>query len=187
MRTEIGCESEFQIGDGGVTVDVVLGVWSEAFGSGYIRSVNVASWRAWADAWILRTDEPPDWLLDVSLATTAEQVQAVVLRAQAEQPRREPSVSRRELDWVGRHLGLLYLRFLRGELDVATLLRRAGDQADRANYRIDCSTFYLLLNEIDGGGPVVPSSRPLGERVAEVFGPLAEYAREQLRELPNEF
>lgn len=165
-------------------VDVTLAVWSEALGSDYIRSINVGAWRAWADAQILSTDAPPEWLLDLSLATTAEQVQAAIMRAWREQPSRLSSERRRALDRVSLHLGLLYLRFLRGDLEVAALLQRAGDRADRTNYRIDCSAFYLLLNEIDGRGPVVPSSRPLAELIAELFEPHAEYAREQLRELP---
>jgi len=165
-------------------MDVVPEVWSEAIGCDYIRSVNVDAWREWADAQILRLDEPPGWLCDLSLAITAEQVQTAIGRSWAELPRQESSDLLKNLDRTGLNLGLLFLRFLRGDLDMAALLRRAAGRADATNYRIDCSTFYMLLNEMEGRGPVFPTSRPLRDRVTELFAPFTEYARELLRVLP---
>jgi hypothetical protein len=42
------------------------------------------------------------------------------------------------------------------------------------------NTLYTLLNELDGGGPTRPSSRPVEDRVFELFAPLADKARAAL-------
>jgi hypothetical protein len=165
-------------------MDVVLAVWSEVIGSDYIRSVNVDAWREWADAQILRLDDPPGWLCDLSLALTAEQVQTAIDQSWAELGWRGSEDPFQNLDRTGLSLGLLFLRFLRGDLDLAALLRRAAERVDASNYRIDCSTFCMLFNEMEGRGSVFPSSRPLADRVTELFAPFTEYAREQLRVLP---
>ena len=47
----------------------------------------------------------------------------------------------------------------------------------------ECEAFYSLLNEIDGGGPVERSERPLGEWVRELFTPMAEVARGAMGEV----
>jgi hypothetical protein len=49
---------------------------------------------------------------------------------------------------------------------------------------IDCGAFYLLLNEIDGGRLIIPSHRPLVDRVNEEFAAFAQLAREHFNLLP---
>jgi hypothetical protein len=80
----------------------------------------------------------------------------------------------------------LYLRFERGDLTMLDLLMWSGRRADASSFRIDCSEFYVLANEIDGGGPTFPSDRPLAERVAELFAPLAESAQRAWTTLNDE-
>ena len=48
-------------------------------------------------------------------------------------------------------------------IDLAKALERAGRIADGANGNgvPDCEAFYLLLNEIDGGGPTSSGRTPL--------------------------
>ena len=83
------------------------------------------------------------------------------------------------------YLGLLHLRFQRGDLSMAEILNLAGRYADSRGCGIPCEEFYLLLNEIDGGGPTIPSDRALAERVAELFAPMEEMAHRHLGVLPT--
>jgi hypothetical protein len=160
-------------------MDESLLAWTAAIESGFARP---AEWVAWADRQIVRLDEPPVWVLDFSLAHSSKEALAVLWPASANVA---PALWER-LDWTGLYLGFLFLRFERGDLGMLDLLIQAGRRADGANYQIDCATFYLLANEIDGGGPTRPSSRPLAQRVVEVFRPLAEAARQTWFLLSNE-
>jgi hypothetical protein len=83
------------------------------------------------------------------------------------------------------YVGFLYLRFERGDLSMAELLNLAGQYSDCSGCEIPCEEFYLLLNQIDGGGPTIPSDRPLPDRVAELFAPMAELARQNFDLLPT--
>jgi hypothetical protein len=83
------------------------------------------------------------------------------------------------------YLGFLYLRYERGDLPMAELLRTGGRYSDGSDCGIDCEAFYLLLNEIDGGGPTRPNDRPLTVRVTELFAPMVESARRCLGLLPT--
>lgn len=81
------------------------------------------------------------------------------------------------IDAVSLRLGFAFLVHARGERSLAELLQGAGSLADGNGYfNPDCETFYLLLNEIDGGGPTVPSTVSLTARVATVFATHATFA-----------
>ena len=156
----------------------MLLTWTAAIESGFAQP---AEWVAWADRQVARLDEPPGWVLDLSLAHSVAEARSVLWPACG---RVVPELWQ-HLDWTGLYLGFVFLRFERGELNMLDLLIQAGRKADAASFRIDCETFYLLANELDGRGPTVPSNRPLAQRVAEVFGPLAEAARQAWTELSN--
>jgi hypothetical protein len=160
-------------------MDESLLAWTAAIESGFARP---AEWVAWADRQIVRLDEPPVWLLDLSLADSANDALTALWPARS----RVAQVFWDRLDWTGLYLGFLFLRFERGDLGMLDLLIQAGQKADCANYRIECGTFFLLANEIDGGGPTRPNNRPLTQRVGEVFSPLAEAARQAWLRLSNE-
>jgi hypothetical protein len=168
-------------------MDEIVATWLVVFESGYDRSLNLDVWRSWADAQILRLDVPPDWLCELSLAPSAAEARAAIAKGQGweESARRGAAKTAGVLDRIGLYLGLLYFRFLRGDLDMTDLLRLAGERTDRGNYRLDCSVFSMLLNETDGRGPIQPGSRPLAERVGELFSPFAELANRQLQLLPT--
>ena len=138
---------------------------------------------AWADEQILRLDEPPLWLIELSLATD----EAGLLRARARVPDASGSVAGRGLDESRVYLGCLYLAFERGLLTMARLLHEAGDFTDPPSGDVPgCETFYLLLNEIDGRGPTRRGKGPVGDRVRDLFAPMAREARAALAELPRE-
>jgi hypothetical protein len=156
-------------------------IWAVALESGFLSWTEL---ERWADAEIARLDAPPAWLLDLSLAGSSEEAIRILWQGWSRHGEARgfglgEGWERGELT-----LGFLYLRFERGEVSMAELLKLAGDEADALDCGIDCEVFYLLLNEIDGGGPIVPSSRPLAERVAELFSPFAELARRYVGRLP---
>jgi hypothetical protein len=160
-------------------MDELLLAWTAAIESGFARP---AEWVAWADRQIERLDKPPVWVIDLSLAHSVKDALALTWPASG----RVAPVLWECLDWTGLYLGFLFLRFERGDLGMLDLLTQAGRKADAANYRIDCESFYLLANEIDGGGLTGPSDSPLASRVVEVFRPLAVAARQAWFRLSDE-
>jgi hypothetical protein len=83
------------------------------------------------------------------------------------------------IDQVSLQLGFGFLSYERGDRDLVTLLRESGELADSAgNADPECESFYILLNEIDGGGPTMPSDTPLIARVEELYAPHAQLARD---------
>jgi hypothetical protein len=153
-------------------------IWTVALESGYVCS---SVWSDWADTHILDLESPPLWLLELSLAQTVEDALFVLHHYGCSQL---PQIIWNRIDYAGLYLGFLYLRFKSGELKLEDLLWQAGDRADRSRYDIDCSEFYVLLNEIDGGGPIVPSSQPLEERVTKLFAPMVKLVQQHLFKLP---
>lgn len=161
-----------------MSIDEALLVWSAALESAYVRP---APWISWADAEILRLESPPFWLLELSLTHTVDEALTVIWQYGCNCL--SPDVWNR-IDYTGLYLGFLYLRFERNELKLEELLYLSGQRTDRARYEIDCEAFYLLLNEVDGGGPIIPSDRPLVERVTELYAPMVERVSDYLSTLP---
>lgn len=159
-----------------------LWILAAAVSSGYLCVTDVV---AWADQQILQIDSPPGWLLDLCLVKNQDEAVGTLLMewnrymemVAHEWP--EPEIHGDLL------MGFLYLRFERGDLTMAELLRLAGEYADAPGYRIDCETFYYMLNEIDGGGPTIPSEESLDARVASLFAPMSALARLHLGKLPK--
>jgi hypothetical protein len=66
------------------------------------------------------------------------------------------------------------------------LLLEAGQFADcGAGDLPECEAFFVLLNEVEGRGFTRPSSRPLAERVRELFAPMVAEVRAALVYLPD--
>ena len=66
------------------------------------------------------------------------------------------------------------------------MLKEAGKVADAANHATpSCEAFYLLLNGMDGGGPVhrAPDPGTVDERAALLFAPHAQLARHPWEEI----
>lgn len=149
-----------------------LFVWWAAIDSGFALEPQ---WVAWADQQILRLDAPPLWILDLSLVHTVREAQEVFGRSWARM-----SVSLEKQGWFDDlWMGFIYLRFERHRIDLLNLLLAAGGRADCSSFRINCEAFYMMANEIDGGGPTIASDRPLGDRTVELFAPMANLARRE--------
>jgi hypothetical protein len=160
-------------------VDEALLVWTAAIDSGFAQP---SEWVAWADERILRLEEPPLWLLNLSLASSARDALGVVWPA----CRFVAPEAWTPLDWNGLFLGFLYLRFERGDFNMLELLLQGGRKTELANYRVGCEAFFELANELDVRGPTRPSNRSLPDRVADLFGPLAGIARHYWSRLRDE-
>jgi len=128
----------------------------------------------WADEQIARLDKPPFWLLELATANDVEGIRVAMRSVSL------PDCPRKPGDHDVIYLGCLYLCFQAGRITLFDLLQRAGSYSDcrSGNWIPDCETFYALLNELDGGGPTIPSDRPLKERVAALFSPMVGTLRE---------
>jgi hypothetical protein len=85
----------------------------------------------------------------------------------------------KEIDYISLRFGFGFLVYKSGCRDLAALLQQSGEVADACGHgNPDCEAFYLLLNEIDGGGPTMPSEIPLVLRVEELYAPHARLARQ---------
>jgi len=150
--------------------------------AGYLTLSDVVRW---ADQQILSEDRPPGWLLDLSLASTS-QTAVNLLRAGWRQQVEAHGCNSQLHERSGQlYLGFLFLRYERGDLGTAELLYLAGQKSDVQECGIDCQAFYALLNEIDGGGPVLPSDRLLADRVKQESAPFAHLTRSYLQLLPQ--
>jgi hypothetical protein len=156
-------------------------VWASALEAGYL---SVADVEQWADEQIMAQDRPPGWLLDLSLTSSPETAANRLWSGWKQQVEANGCRSRLHERSGELSLGFLFLRYERGDLGMADLLNMAGQNSDVTKCGIGCEAFYLLLNEIDGGGPVLPSDRPLADRVQERFAPFAHLARSYTPLLP---
>ena len=156
-----------------------LWVLAAALESEYIGFSDLV---AWADRKVDRLESPPSWLIDLCLAGTKEDARTLLLVTRDRQLESAGTSRPDDERHDDLYLGFLYLRFERGDLSMAELLTLAGRYSDCSRCEIPCEVFYLMLNETDGRSPTIPSDRPLPERVAEVFAPMAGSAR-QYRDL----
>jgi hypothetical protein len=164
------------------TPEPLFSIWIPAVEAGLLP---LGSLVAWADDRIARLDAPPGWLFELSLAGSADDLRRIRLVGGSA----TPGGASTAFDEDEIHVGFLYLAYEAGTIGMDRLLREAGDYADgRAHDTAtvpECEAFYLLLNEIDGGGPTIASDRPLAERVRELFEPLADKARLASAYLPG--
>jgi hypothetical protein len=155
-----------------------------AIESGFLPLPDVV---AWADRLILELEAPRSWLLDLCLAKSKEQASATVWMEWNLASELAGTIEHADPCWEDVYLGFLYRQHERGSLTMSELLEQAGRFSDAyGSSHVDCESFYYLLNEIDGGGPTIPSNRPLAERVAELFAPMVESTRQYLRLLPED-
>ena len=128
----------------------------------------------WAYEQIDRLEKPPFWLLELATAHDVEGIRKAMKSATL------PDYPRKPFDFDLIYLGCLYLGYKDGKITLFDLLKRAGDYSDcRSGTRIpDCGAFYSLLNELDGGGPTIPSNLPLSERVDDLFSSMVRTLRE---------
>lgn len=116
--------------------------WIVAARSAY---ASAEQWKGWADAEIIKSETPDNWLVDMSLANSVRELR------QAVQPRLDVE-QRNDAEDDDAALGYIWLRFEKGDISLAESLRFAGEEADSGAARIECESFYRLLNELEAAG-----------------------------------
>jgi hypothetical protein len=101
-------------------------------------------WEPWADDLISGLGAAPTWVLDLS--TIRYQPDAVrVLRTEVSSPPFEEFNSDEQTD---EYLACLLLRYRRGEISWATVLREGGLFLDRTDGHRHCEWLYRMLTEL---------------------------------------
>jgi hypothetical protein len=154
--------------------DNSLLIWWAAIDSGF---ADEREWVAWADQQIEMLDEPPLWILDLSLVHSRDKAVASISHSWTKWDL-GPSESAQR-NWLDpMWFGFLFLAFERRNIDLRTLLITAGARADAIG-RTPCDLYFMMANEIDGAGPTLPSKKPLLVRVTEHFAPMAKISRHE--------
>jgi hypothetical protein len=150
--------------------------WLSAAKSGFASS---SEWRAWADGEILAVDVPDVWLIELSLARTVDDLRRVVMmRADFEE--RLPDYVRPDDNAI---LGYLWLRYERGDFDLADCLAQAGFAADASSGDVECELFYALLADLKKCLAQGGDSTQHVHAAANVFAPLKARAELQWQRL----
>jgi hypothetical protein len=156
-----------------------LWIYAAALTSGYLSLSDLV---AWSELRVRRLQSPPRWLLDLCSSKTQNEAIDTLLDVC---DRCKVAVDQTWPTHDDLHLGFLFLRFERGDVTLAELLKASGQYADSSGCDIECEVFYLMLNEIDGGGPTISSDKPLEERVASLYRQKADLARHYVGKLPQ--
>ncbi|MDM8556619.1 hypothetical protein QUF75_17980 [Desulfococcaceae bacterium HSG7] len=106
----------------------------------YIKSTQ---WIPWADFIIQTMDEPPMWVIDLSLSSDYEKAYAAI----APDTKSDHDFKSNDLPELA--LGFIYLRFLEGDVSLKKFLFLAGDYTDPSDCSIDCEYFYDHLNNLE--------------------------------------
>jgi hypothetical protein len=159
-----------------------LWIYAAALTSGYLSLSDLI---AWSELRVLRFQSPPRWLLDLCSSKTQNEALGTLLDVcyRCKEAVRQDCPAHDTHDNL--HLGFLFLRFERGDLTLAELLKMSGHYADSSGCDIECEVFYVMLNEIDGLGPTISSDEPLEKRVASLFRDKAALARHYAEKLPQ--
>lgn len=159
-----------------------LGAIASALESGYMPLDTVAGW---AQASMEPLDQPPDWLVDLVQVADSERAVSLLWKGwnQSLELSGRPSPLKERSGEL--YLGFLFLRYEGGELGLQELLKKAGEKSDLKDCGIDCSAFYLLLNEVESRGPTTQDDTPFPNRLQKLFAPFAQLARNHLPLLPN--
>jgi len=129
----------------------------------------------WADAIIDRLDHPPAWILDLAVTK---------LRSEAVRHTRhfafcEPCDTRLSaMNCVDEFVASMYLHYERRGISWATLLARAGRDAEARGGRRDCEYFYARLNELEENDYSEEVERKQRDGVIADYGELIAAVRE---------
>ncbi|WP_147448809.1 hypothetical protein [Corallococcus terminator] len=101
----------------------------------------------WADAWVLKLEAPPLWLLELCTTQDLHAARGLLLRAACHPT--DP-FGRDEQD--AEHLACLFVRYRQGALSWAAFLEEGGRYLDGANGSRTCEELYSLLNALEQQG-----------------------------------
>jgi hypothetical protein len=146
-------------------IEKSLLVWACAIEAGYAMPQD---WIPWEDKKLLDINEPPIWIIELSVAKSKGEALAALSPAF----RTIPDTSYEHLNRTSLYLGFLYLAYERSDLSLIDLLTTSGKAADNANVAIDCSAFYSLASQVESGC----DHKSIAERTTSLFAPLKDTA-----------
>lgn len=156
-------------------IEPLASYWMAAARSGYAKP---SDWQSWADAAIERCDAPDGWLIDVSLSPNL----AALERSLAGRLQRERSSIEVDATMDDATLGYFWLRYERGELNLAECLELSANVADSGSASTECESIFALLNDLEQAAnprqaaTVTARSKPL-------FAPMTSMASSQWKVL----
>ncbi|MBZ4336365.1 hypothetical protein [Corallococcus sp. AS-1-12] len=104
---------------------------------------------AWADAWVMKLDDPPPWLLEMCTAPDADTALGLIRDIPMLPFPATPEEIREE---NADHLASLFLRYRNGALSWGDFLFQAGQYLDRALRADQCERFFMQLNLLERTG-----------------------------------
>ncbi len=117
----------------------VANYWIAAARSGRLGPVD---WKNWADSKISESDVPENWLIDMSLANSLDDLRRAL------QPKLETeSISDESVDDAV--LGHIWHRYESGDISLSECLKRAAEDSDSSSASIECEELYALLNDLE--------------------------------------
>lgn len=143
--------------------------------SGYAKP---GDWQSWADAAIERCDGPEDWLIDVSLSPNL----ATLERSLAGRLQRERLSIGVDETMDDATLGYFWLRYERGELNLAECLELSANVADSGSARTECEAIFTLLNNLDQATDPQKADT-IAARAKSLFAPMRSVALAQWKAL----
>ncbi|NNB91959.1 hypothetical protein HJC10_40740 [Corallococcus exiguus] len=104
---------------------------------------------AWADAWVMKLDEPPLWLLELCTVPGTDRAHGLLL----DMPgiAQLATVEERDVEDAD-HLASLFLRHRDGSISWGDFLLRAGEYLDGKSGHRQCEEFYMQLNLLERMG-----------------------------------
>lgn len=106
--------------------------------------INRCHYLPWCYQMIERLDNPPQWVLDMGYASTAEEAQGILHRFIY----REGPIGRIPCE-TDLEIAVLYLEQKAGKISWSDFLLEIGQLSDRSEGRTECSWFFGLLNEFE--------------------------------------
>ncbi|MGE6763915.1 hypothetical protein ACQKGO_38250 [Corallococcus interemptor] len=104
---------------------------------------------AWADAWVMKLDDSPLWLLEMCTAPDVATAVGLIYGIPMLPIPATPEERRAE---NADHLACLFLRHRRGGLSWGEFLFQGGQYLDRAGGPWPCETFFMQLNLLERMG-----------------------------------
>ncbi|NOK36101.1 hypothetical protein D7W79_32160 [Corallococcus exercitus] len=104
---------------------------------------------AWADAWVMKLDAPPLWLIELSTVPELDRAHGLLL----DMPGLPQLLTVEERDEEDAdHLASLLLRHRDGSISWGDFLLRAGEYLDGKGGHRQCEEFYMQLNLLERMG-----------------------------------
>ncbi|MHA7634206.1 hypothetical protein [Corallococcus sp. M7] len=104
---------------------------------------------AWADAWVMKLDTPPLWLLELCTVPDVDRALGLLF----DMPGFPSLTTVEEKDaWDADHLAGLLLRHRDGAISWGDFLQRAGEYLDGANSSRTCEAFFMQLDLLERMG-----------------------------------